>query len=290
MPSQVTKPVSATPIRLFGIYARTDIVVGFALLACIMFMAVFAPLLTAYDPNAVAPSNRIRPPSASHWFGTDMLGRDLFSRVIYGAQVSLLVGFSVAAISSLAGLAIGLLSGYVRLVDGMLMRVMDVFMAIPPILLAAALTALTQGGLGNVIFAITVTEIPRVSRVIRSVVLSVREKPFIEAARMSGSGTFKILVRHILPNTVPALLVQATYICASAMLIESMLSFIGAGVPSTTPTWGNIMGDGRSIWQVAPHIMLFPALFLSLTILSVNLLGDAFRDIVDPRSSKRGAS
>lgn len=273
-------------LRRYYPYMHWDMLLGLIILTLIVFIAVFSPFIAPYDPNAVSPTLRLRWPSAEHWFGTDMLGRDLFSRVVYGARVSLFVGFTVALVSSLIGLIIGLLSGYIKLVDGILMRIMDVFMAIPPILLAIALSALTQGGIGNVIFAITVTEIPRVSRVIRSVVLAVRAQPFIEAAKMSGTGTLTILIRHILPNTLPALLVQATYICASAMLIESMLSFIGSGVPSTIPTWGNIMGDGRSIWQIAPYIMLFPALFLSLTILSVNLLGDSLRDMMDPRLSR----
>jgi peptide/nickel transport system permease protein len=262
------------------------VAVGGALLLFMLLIAVFAPYLGTVDPTALAPARRTRPPSAEHWFGTDMLGRDLYSRVIYGARVSLLVGFSVAAFASVIGLAIGLVAGFVRWADAVLMRVMDGLMSIPPILLAVALMALTRGSVGNVILAITIAEIPRVSRLVRSVVLSLREQPYVDAAVAAGTRTPMIILRHILPNTLAPMTVQATYICASAMIIEAILSFIGAGTPPITPSWGNIMAEGRALWQVKPFIVFFPAVFLSLTVLSVNLLGDGWRDALDPRMAK----
>jgi peptide/nickel transport system permease protein len=262
------------------------VAVGGALLLFMLLIAVFAPYLGTVDPTSLAPARRTRPPSAEHWFGTDMLGRDLYSRVIYGARVSLLVGFSVAAFASLVGLAIGLVAGFVRWADAVVMRVMDGLMSIPPILLAVALMALTRGSVGNVILAITIAEIPRVARLVRSVVLSLREQPYVDAAVAAGTRTPMIMLRHILPNTVAPMTVQATYICASAMIIEAILSFIGAGTPPITPSWGNIMAEGRALWQVKPFIVFFPAVFLSLTVLSVNLLGDGWRDALDPRMAK----
>src|SRR5215831_1642758 len=262
------------------------VAVGGALLLFMLLIAVFAPYLGTVDPTALAPARRTRPPSAEHWFGTDMLGRDLYSRVIYGARVSLLVGFSVAAFSSVIGLAIGLVAGFVRWADAVVMRVMDGLMSIPPILLAVALMALTRGSVGNVILAITIAEIPRVARLVRSVVLSLREQPYVDAAVAAGTRTPMIMLRHILPNTVAPMTVQATYICASAMIIEAILSFIGAGTPPIIPSWGNIMAEGRALWQVKPFIIFFPAAFLSVSVLAVNLLGDGLRDALDPRMAK----
>jgi peptide/nickel transport system permease protein len=206
---------------------------------------------------------------------------------MYGARVSLLVGFSVAILASIAGLVIGLFSGFVRWSDGIIMRVIDGMMSIPPILLAIALMALTRGSVQNVIIAITIAEIPRVARLVRGVVLSLREQPYVDAAIAAGTRTPMIVFRHILPNTLAPMSVQATYICASAMIVEAILSFIGAGVPPATPSWGNIMAEGRALWQVKPHIILFPAIFLSLTVLAVNMLGDGLRDALDPRMAKR---
>jgi peptide/nickel transport system permease protein len=281
--------MSAVKLRrgIVGFLRRhPTVAVGSALLILMLLMAVFAPYLGTVDPTALAPARRTRPPSAEHWFGTDMLGRDLYSRVVYGARVSLTVGFSVAAIASVVGLAIGLFSGFVRWVDAILMRVMDGLMSIPPILLAVALMALTRGSVGNVIAAITIAEIPRVSRLVRGVVLSLREQPYVDAAVAAGTRTPMIILRHILPNTLAPMTVQATYICASAMIVEAILSFIGAGTPPTIPSWGNIMAEGRALWQVKPFIVFFPAVFLSVTVLAVNLLGDGLRDALDPRMAK----
>jgi peptide/nickel transport system permease protein len=263
------------------------IAIGGALMLAMLFIAIFAPYLGTLDPTAIAPVRRTRAPSAAFWFGTDMLGRDIYSRVLYGTRVSLTVGFAVATLASLAGLAIDLVSGFIRWADGLIMRVMDGLMSIPPILLAVALMALTRGSVGNVITAITIAEIPRVSRLVRSVVLSLREQPYVDAAVAAGTRTPMIILRHILPNTLAPMTVQATYVCASAMIIEAILSFIGAGTPPTIPSWGNIMAEGRALWQVKPYIVFFPAVFLSVTVLAVNLLGDGLRDALDPRMAKR---
>ncbi|MGO4403029.1 ABC transporter permease [Bosea sp. RAF48] len=284
------EPVKATLSRSarFRRYLRRhpSVAIGGGLLVLMALIGIFAPLLGTVDPTAISPSRRTRVPSELYWFGTDMLGRDIYSRVIYGARVSLLVGFSVAILSSVVGLTIGLFAGFVRWTDGIIMRVIDGMMSIPPILLAIALMALTRGSVGNVIIAITIAEIPRVARLVRGVVLSLREQPYVEAAVANGARVPRIIIRHILPNTFAPMSVQATYICASAMIVEAILSFIGAGVPPATPSWGNIMAEGRALWQVRPHIILFPAVFLSLTVLAVNMLGDGLRDSLDPRLAK----
>ena len=282
----VLPPVRARGrVRTF-IRRYPTIAAGGILLALIIFIAVAAPLLGTVDPTALAPARRTREPSSMYWFGTDMLGRDVYSRVLYGARVSLIVGFSVAALSSLVGMLIGLISGFVRWADSVIMRVMDGLMSIPPILLAIALMALTRGSVRNVIMSITIAEIPRVSRLVRGVVLSLREQPYVDAAIACGTRTPMIIVRHILPNTLAPLLVQATYVCASAMIVEAILSFIGAGTPPTIPSWGNIMSEGRALWQVKPFLVFFPAAFLSITVLAVNLVGDGLRDALDPRMAK----
>jgi peptide/nickel transport system permease protein len=269
------------------IHQHPAIAIGGGLLIIMAFIAIFAPLLGTVDPTALATARRTRAPSAEYWFGSDMLGRDIYSRVLYGARVSLTVGFSVALLASIMGLAVGLTSGMVRWTDGIIMRVIDGMMSIPPILLAIALMALTRGSIQNVIIAITLAEIPRVARLVRGVVLSLREQPYVDAAIASGTRMPMIILRHILPNTMAPMSVQATYICASAMIVEAILSFIGAGIPPITPSWGNIMAEGRALWQVKPYIILFPALFLSITVLAVNLLGDGLRDALDPRLAKR---
>ena len=261
--------------------------IGAVLLLIMLFIAVFAGYLGTVDPTALATYKRTRAPSAANWFGTDMLGRDIYSRVFYGTRVSLVVGFAVAFFASITGLAVGLVSGTVRWTDGIIMRAIDGMMSIPPILLAVALMALTRGSVGNVILAISVAEMPRVARLVRGVVLQLREQPYVEAAIAAGTGTPMIILRHILPNTLAPMTVQATYICASAMIVEAILSFIGAGVPPITPSWGNIMAEGRALWQVKPYIVMFPAFFLSITVLAVNLLGDGLRDALDPRMAKR---
>jgi len=261
-------------------------VAGGLILLLIVLIALFAPYLGTIDPQAINPIRRLRPPNAENWFGTDSVGRDLYSRVLYGARVSLIVGFSVAALSTLIGLAIGLVAGFSRIVDAIVMRIMDGLMSIPPILLAIALMALTRASVENVILAITIAEIPRVARLVRSLGLTLREQPFVEAARASGTRNWRILVRHILPNTVPPLIVQATYVCASAVIVEAILSFLGAGTPPTIPSWGNIIAEGRMLFLVAAYIILIPSVFLSLTVLAINLVGDGLRDALDPRLAR----
>jgi peptide/nickel transport system permease protein len=262
-------------------------VLGAVILALMVAMAVCAPLLWTVDPLKLSPIFRMRPPSERFWFGTDMLGRDLYSRVIYGSRVSLIVGLGVALVSIAVGLVIGLVTGFVRLLDGIVMRIMDGLMSVPSVLLAIALMALTRASLENVILAIAVSEIPRVVRLVRSLVLSLREQPMVEAAIAAGSGLPSILFRHILPNTMAPLLVQGTYICASAMITEAILSFLGAGTPPNIPSWGNIIADARAVFQVAPLIVVFPGIFLSITVLAVNLVGDGLRDALDPRLARR---
>jgi peptide/nickel transport system permease protein len=283
----ILPPVKVRTGLVGFVRAHPTMALGIAIIIAMAVVAIFAPLLWTLDPTAINTSRRTREPSAQHWFGTDAFGRDIYSRVLYGARVSLLVGFSVAILASIAGLIIGLVSGYMRRLDGIIMRIMDGIMSIPPILLAIALMALTRASVENVIIAITLAEIPRVSRLVRGVVLSLREQPYVDAAIAAGSTTPRIIWSHILPNTLAPLTVQATYICGSAMIIESILSFIGAGTPPIIPSWGNIMADGRTLWQVKPFIIFFPALFLSATVLAINLLGDGLRDALDPRMAKR---
>ena len=261
---------------------------GGLLLLMLVSIACFAPWLGTQDPTQISPLYRTRVPSAQFWFGTDLLGRDVYSRVLYGTRVSLTVGFSVAALSTVTGAVIGVIAGFVRWLDVVIMRVMDGFMSIPTILLAIALIALWHESMRTVIAAITIVEIPRVVRLVRGVVLSLREQAFVEAAVTAGASLWRIMVRHILPNTVAALVVQGTYILGVSILAEASLSFVGAGVPPATPSWGNIMAEGRALWQIRPHMIAFPALFLSLTILAVNMLGDGLRDALDPRMSKEG--
>jgi peptide/nickel transport system permease protein len=283
--------LAAPAVRQGGVRAyvrrHPTIVIGAALLGLMALVAIFAPYLGTVDPQALSPIRRLRWPSAQYWFGTDMLGRDVYSRTIYGARVSLIVGLSVALLATALGLAVGLVTGFNRWVDAIVMRVMDGLMAIPGVLIAIALMALTRASMGNVIFAITVAEVPRVTRLVRSVVLTLRDQPFVEAAIASGTSQIRIMWRHIVPNTLATLLVQGTYICASAMITEAILSFIGAGTPPTIPSWGNIMAEGRAVFLVAYYIVLFPGIFLSLTVLAINLLGDGLRDAIDPRLARR---
>ena len=274
--------------KLPALYKRYPFaVIGAGTLILMGFIAIFAPYLATVDPQAVTPLNRLKPPSWDNWFGTDALGRDVYSRVMYGARVSLTVGVAVAILSTVIGMAIGLITGFVRWLDPIVMRIMDGLMSIPSILLAIALMALTKASIENVILAITLAEVPRVVRLVRSLVLSLREQPYVEAAAASGTPLIKTLLRHILPNIAAPLLVQATYICASAMITEAILSFIGAGTPPNIPSWGNIMAESRSLFQIAGYLILFPSIFLSATVLAVNYLGDGLRDALDPRLSRR---
>jgi peptide/nickel transport system permease protein len=279
------------PGRRFSLWSAVrrnpTITLGAVLLSLLVVMAVFAPFIATSDPFKITPVNRLRPPSERWWFGTDQFGRDVFSRTVYGARVSLIVGLSVAAFSSILGLALGLACGYFRRVDSIVMRIMDGLMAIPSILLAIALITLSRPGLGIVIVAIVIPEVPRIVRVVRSVVLSIRSQPYIESAIAGGTKNWKLLTRHILPNTLAPLIVQSTYVCASAMLIEAGLSFLGAGVPPEVPSWGNIIAQGRTFFQIAPWTIMIPGTLLAVTVLAVNLLGDGLRDRLDPRLARR---
>jgi peptide/nickel transport system permease protein len=282
------RPASPTWLQLKDALRRHPTAIfGAAVLLAMIGVALAAPWLGTVDPQAMSPVKRLRDPWGEYWFGTDMLGRDVYSRVIYGTRISLTVGVAVALLSTFIGLAIGLVAGFTRWVDAIVMRVMDGLMSIPSVLLAVALIALTKASLGNVVFAITLAEVPRVVRLVRSLVLALREQPFVEAATAAGTGMVRTLVRHILPNTIAPLLVQGTYIFASAMITEAILSFIGAGMPLNIPSWGNIMAEARSLFQLKPSLILIPGAFLSLTVLAVNLLGDGLRDALDPRLARR---
>jgi peptide/nickel transport system permease protein len=261
---------------------RMEIMIGGGLLAAMVVVAILSPYLVAADPRSLSPGSRLLAPSATHWFGTDQLGRDLFARVLYGARISLFVGFSVAFLSAVLGASVGLISASGKRIDAVVMRVMDGVMSIPAVLLAIALMAVTGGSVTNVIVAVTIVEIPRVARLIRGIVLSLREQPYVEAAVSAGSSRLQIMVRHLLPGIVGPLIVQSTFVWATAMLLEAALSFIGAGTPPSTPSWGNIMADGKALWQVRPLMIFIPAAFLSLTLLAVNMLGDGLRDVLDP--------
>ena len=262
-------------------------IIAAVILVIIVAASLAAPLYVPFNPLEMNALSRLQGPSDLHPLGTDPFGRDIFSRVMTGGRVSLLIGVGAAVVSVALGLVIGLVAGFFRTADAIIMRIMDSLMAIPAILLAIALVALNGPSLGSVIIAITIPEVPRVVRLVRSVVLSAREEPYVEAAIALGSPMHKILFQHLMPNTFAPLIVQGTYICASAILIEAILSFLGAGVSTEIPTWGNIMAEGRLYFQIKPGLIFWPGLLLSLCILSINLLGDAARDILDPRMKKR---
>ena len=278
-----------------------SMVIGGAILGVIVAVAVLAPALGTVNPSQIDPVARNRRPGTeatvrnadgtkstrTYWMGTDSLGRDIYSRVVYGARVSLMVGVFVGVASAVVGLTIGVMAGYLRWLDGFVMRVMDGLMSIPAILLAIGLVSLSRAGLRTVIIAIVIPEVPQVVRLVRSVVLSIREEPYVEAAVALGARTPALLVRHVLPNTLAPLVVQATFACASAIVVEAILSFLGVGIPPETPTWGNIMAEGRTLFRILPHNIFFPGVFLAVTVLAVNMLGDGLRDTLDPRLRKR---
>lgn len=270
--------------RGWGFLARNPTLVGGLLcLGLVAASAAGAQLWGTRDPQQMQVLARLRPPSAEHWFGTDHFGRDLYSRTMYGGRISLVVGSVVAAVSLVIGTAVGLVSGYYRRLDPVVMRVMDGLMAIPAILLALALMALVRASVRNVIIALVIPEIPRTVRLVRASVLSLREQLMVEGARAVGAGTPRILLRYVLPALVAPLIVQGTYICASAILVEAYLSFLGAGTPPHIPSWGNIMAEGRAYVQLAFWIILFPGLFLAATVLSINMIGDGLRDLLKVR-------
>lgn len=288
-----TLPNTALPTRAgpsLGFLTATPIIaIATVCLALVILSAIFAPWLTSHDPQLLAPALRLKPSSSEFLLGTDAYGRDVLARILYGGRISLLIGLGAAGISIAIGLVIGLVSGFFKWVDAILMRVMDGLMAMPSVLLAIAVVSLSGATLTTVMIAITIPEIPRVARLVRSVVLSAREEPYVEAAISLGSSLPKIMWRHLMPNTVAPLIVQGTYIAASAILTEAILSFLGAGISPETPTWGNIMAEGRQFFQIKPSLIFWPGLLLSIAILSVNLIGDAARDALDPRMKQREA-
>ena len=276
--------------------------IGGTVMAVLLLIALAAPWLGTVDPTLFDPASRDLVPGKTgeittlegetlqHRFlmGSDSFGRDIYSRVVYGTRVSLIVGVCTALLSLAIGVALGLCSGFLRWLDGPLMRVMDGLMAIPAILIAIALVAMWRGSLLTVVVAIAIPEIPRVTRLVRSLVLTIREEPYVEAAISLGTPTWKIMLRHILPNTVAPLVVQGTFICAAGILTEAILSFLGVGLPPDIPTWGNVMAEGRAQFNQYPHNIFFPGIFLALTVLAVNILGDGLRDTLDPKMAKRG--
>ena len=258
---------------------------GSIILIIIIFVAIFGPFF-ALDPVSLNPMSRLKPPGDAGLFGTDQLGRDVYSRVINGGRISLVVGLTVAIFAVIFGTVMGLLAGYIRILDAIIMRIMDGLMAIPAILLAIAMISLSGATLTTVIAAIVIPEIPRVVRLVRSVVLTVREEPYVESAISVGTPVYLVMIRHVLPNTIAPLIVQATYICGSAMLTEAILGFLGAGIPPEIPSWGNIMSEGRTFFQLTPWIIFFPGIALAVTVLSVNIVGDGLRDTLDPRIAR----
>ena len=276
-PTPWHRRLSQTIIRHKGIP------VGGIVLMAVVVVALASPLLTTISPTALNPAGRLAPPNGVHLFGTDNLGRDVFSRTVWGARLSLEIGFLVSALTVLVGTAVGLLAGYFRRLDTPIMRLMDSMMAFPGIVLAIGLMAALGPSKYNVMTALTVVYTPRMARVVRSIVLSIREMQFVEAARAQGTANLRILLWHILPNCLSPLIVQGTFVFAEAVLGEASLSFLGAGTPPYIPSWGNMLGEARAYLRDAPWTMLFPGLSLTLTVLALNLLGDGIRDRLDPR-------
>jgi peptide/nickel transport system permease protein len=273
-----------------------SIIAGACLLILIVAVGLAAPLISGFDPNTINATQRNLPIGAvsevvkdgvkhtvTHWGGTDSLGREVSSRILYGIRTSIAIGITVAFLSVAIGLILGLLSGSVRWLDMVIMRIMDSMMAVPAILLAMAIIALFRSGIVAVTLALVVPEVPRVTRLVRSVVLSVREEEYVSAARTLGTRPLKAVMLHIFPNTIPPVIVQGTFICASAMLIEAVLSFLGIGIPPETPTLGNIMAEGRQLFRLLPGLIFLPASVLALMIFAINLMGDGLRDNLDRR-------
>ena len=290
----MTTPLAVVPNELPFVVSRwrwlrknPTLILGALLLLVVALITLAAPWIATHDPQDIDPLTRMQSASAEHYFGTDALGRDVFSRAVWDGRVSMIVGLSVALLATLGGVLLGLVAGFVRWAEGPVMRVMDGLMAIPGILLAIALMAVTRASLSTVIVAITVPEIPRVVRLVRSLSLTLREQLYVEAAHAVGTRLPVILWRHVLPNMVAPLIVQATFVAASAVLIEASLSFLGVGVPAQTPSWGNMMAEGRNFVAVAFHIILYPGLLLAATVLAINMVGDGLRDVLDPRLARQ---
>ena len=294
-------PVVGQPGAWSRVRRNLSVRIGGFFLLLLVAIALAAPWLGTVDPSLFDPASRDLLPGRDgeittldgetlkhrFWMGSDSFGRDIYSRVVYGTQVSLVVGIATAAVALAIGIVLGLVAGYLRRVDGILMRFMDGIMAIPAILIAIALVAMWRGSLLTVVIAIAIPEIPRVTRLVRSLVLSIREEPYVEAAISLGTPTIKIMLRHVLPNTVAPLVVQGTFICGAGILTEAILSFLGVGLPPDIPTWGNVMAEGRAQFNEYPHNIFFPGIFLAITVLAVNIVGDGLRDTLDPKMAKR---
>ncbi|QYJ21583.1 ABC transporter permease [Achromobacter sp. ES-001] len=280
----IRKPPASALVRTLSTW---PVMAALAVLGVIVLAAISANLLGLADPMAIDPMQRLKGFSAEHWFGTDAYGRDVLSRVVHGARISLMIGAGTAVAALIPGLALGVVAGYFRSADMVIMRVMDGIMSVPGILLAIALVAVTGASMLTVLIAIAVPEFPRVVRLVRGLILSLRDEPYVEAAISLGTPTHVLMRRHLVPNTVAPLIVQGTFIFASAMLSEAVMSFLGVGMPPEFPSWGNVIAEGRMYFQIKPELILLPGMFLALTVLSVNMLGDALRDALDPKMARR---
>lgn len=267
-------------------FSNKTLLVGTFMLIFLSAFAFIGPVISQYTPLEIDPTNRLDQPSAEHWFGTDNFGRDLFSRVANGAQVSMGVGLSVAVLTAIIGMVIGLYAAYYSTLDHILMRISDALMAFPDILLAIAIMAVLGPQPINVVIAVTLAKIPVVARIVRSSALVIKEQTYIEAMRAQGASSWRIIWRHILPNTVSPLIVQVTYVFAIAIILEAALSFLGAGVPAPDPSWGNILYDGKIVIYNAWWMTVFPGAFIVMAVLALNLFGDGLRDLLDPHSNK----
>ena len=281
-----TSYVAAQPGLLRLLRSRPTLAAGIAILVAITILAVLAPWVAPYSPAKLSIANRLKPPSAAHWFGTDEFGRDVFSRAIFAGRVSLLVGFAVVIVSSLIGVTLGLVAGFFKRLDTPVARLIDAMMAFPEILLAISLVAALGPSLANVILALSIVYAPRLARIVRASTLVIRELPYVEAARALGVSTPRILVSHVLRNLISPVLVQGSFIFASAMLAEAALSFLGVGVNPEIPTWGNMINAGRDYVGTADWLMVFPGVAIVLAVLSLQMIGDGLRDLLDPRLRK----
>lgn len=281
--ASVSMPFSAGLRRLFG---NRAMLIGAVILVIVVLAALLAPWVAPYAPNKLSIVNKLKPPSMTNFFGTDEFGRDIFSRAIFAGRISLLVSLGVVAISTVLGVILGVLAGFFRGLDAPISRLLDAMMSFPDILLAIALVAALGPSLTTVILALGITYAPRLARIIRGSTLVLRELPFIEAAVAMGLPTWQILARHVLLNLASPILVQATFVFASAMLAEASLSFLGVGVSTDMPTWGTMLASGREYMNNAPWLMVFPGLAIVFSVLSLQLLGDGLRDLVDPRLAR----
>lgn len=274
-------------LGLLRLKSNRGLIIGGSVFLLLAVLAILGPILASYGPYDMKVVDRLKPPSSAHWLGTDEFGRDLLTRILYGARVSISVGLVVALISSLLGLVIGVYAAYYKMLDHILMRISDGLTAIPGILLAIALMAALGASATNVIIALTIVFTPNIARVVRSTALVVREQTYIEAVMAQGASDSRIIWRHIVPNTLSPLLVQATFVFAEAIISEAALSFLGAGIPAPEPSWGNILQASKLVIYKAWWMLVFPGVMIVLSVLSLNLLGDGLRDQLDPRLKQK---